>query len=292
MKILAATRAYETYEDYEASGKFDDAQLKQIALGFRSSLPPKSISLYADPAFDHNQMEIIRMALDKGNSRRLVTFMADPRFDLGQLREIMFCIEDNPPIEALDLVADPKFSADQMHQIIAAMLMDGVTLDDIRVFAKPEFSRGQMAEASRAVEDYAISSADFRKYTQPEYNPRMLRVIYYAIETKSFSYETIDQFIEICLTHDISDINNFTDSKFGYMMGGIQKGLSLELIEYLFFEQPFTIRQLYEILIGLSAGLTPEEVMSYADPKLAEVSMAKIRDKLRMTKAIGRIRDD
>lgn len=273
MKILAATRAYETYEDYENSGKFNDAQLKQIALGFRSSLPPKSISLYADPKFDHNQMELIRMALDRGYSRRLVTFMADPRFDLGQLREIMHCIEDNPPIEALDLVADPKFSADQMHSIIAAMYMDGVTLDDIRVFAKPEFSPGQMNEARRAIEDYEISDEDFRQYTQPEYGPRMLRVIYRALESGKFTTGEIDQFIQICQDNDISDKEKYDDAKLGYLLSSLRFDMSQADRDYLFFDQPFTQRQLYEILMGLHMGLTWDEVKQCADPSISAVEM-------------------
>ena len=90
MKILASTRVYETYEDYAASGKFDAGQLKQIFWGFSKGLSPKSISLYADPAFNHAQMECIYMALSRGAPRRLVTFMADPRFDVNQMRELKF----------------------------------------------------------------------------------------------------------------------------------------------------------------------------------------------------------
>lgn len=273
MKILASTRVYETYEDYAASGKFDAGQLKQIFWGFSNGLSPKSISLYADPAFNHAQMECIYMTLSRGATRRLVTFMADPRFDVDQMRELKFCIEDNPPMEALDLVADPKFSAAQMHSIIAAMYMDGVTLDDIRVFAKPEFSPGQMDEARRAITDYEISDEDFRRYTQPEYGPRMLRIIYRALESGKFTNGEIDQFIQICQDNDISDKEKYNDAKLGYLLSSFQYDLSPADRDYLFFNQPFTQRQLYEILMGLHMGLTWDEVKQCADPSISAVEM-------------------
>lgn len=107
MKILAS-KQYPTYEDYVASGKFDDDQLIVLRRAFE----------------------------DKNLSPRAIRFIANPQYSRLQMQTLLVAC-DHFPLAQVALAADPQFSAPQMYAIFAA-LRSGVSAEDIAKWATPE----------------------------------------------------------------------------------------------------------------------------------------------------------
>lgn len=90
MKILASTREYPTYEEYEASGKFDMDQLGNIRLAFRNNFSPKQISILANPEFSADQMAVLSYWMSMGIPLRRVVLMANPELSVDQMEVLSY----------------------------------------------------------------------------------------------------------------------------------------------------------------------------------------------------------
>ena len=268
---------YNTYEDYVASGEFDDGQLEEIYIGFSDRLPLNAIKMYAQPEFDKYQMDTLRRGFTLHHCpRRLMTYVANPELDSSQMSELIAAINHNVPAEVLELATNPAFDRDQMRQIIIAGCDPDISIDNVRIFATPEFNFDQMYCARTALEDMVISDEDFKEYTKPEYPAPMLRTLYLALERDELT-AAIPKFLELCNTHYVE---NFTQERFGYLLGFIAGGVPDDAIEYLFFSNQFSQNQLYEIYFGLHGGLSWDQVKTYASPKIPAYEMKEIRGEL------------
>lgn len=128
-KIVNEEKINDLIRDLKSSNKyckFDDSQLKEIALGFFNNV---NTMVYENEGYTHHQMRVIREGLEHNLD---VTCYASIKFDGFQMREIYDGL-----ISGLDtkIYARPEFDSSQMYLIRIGMNF-GI---DVSQYADPSY---------------------------------------------------------------------------------------------------------------------------------------------------------
>lgn len=161
LDIYGSSRTFPTYEDYAASGKFDESQLEMIAAGFDADalhsmfhnvssihdVTPKQVGIYARPEFDDDQMKMLLLGFATGLSIRQVLIYADPAFDADQMKVLWGACKhaNNSKMleEQIIEFADPDFDANQLREIFIG-LFEGLSSEQVATYADPDIDVREM----------------------------------------------------------------------------------------------------------------------------------------------------
>lgn len=196
MKIMAGTRHYPTLQEYLNTGNFDLNQRGIIASLFNYGLSPKKISIIANPEFDARQMLELRDGfLTYKLSISDVLLYANPALNYRQMEFIKHCISSKTlsTVEFYKLI-DPKYSLSEMRAIYAA-LISGISSEDVEAFEDiisqfPELDDGQ----STVILDgflNGLSLDQIKLYATPMFNCNQMYQILGGLVEDEFTYDQV-----------------------------------------------------------------------------------------------------